>query len=256
MTIPDEGTVGVEVHGAVAVVSINRPTVRNAFTWSMYQRLEQVCDTIDALERVRVAVVRGVGGDAFSTGTDIREFTTFSSTEDGIRYEQYIAAVLSRLESIRVPTVAAIDGVAAGGGLLVAAACDLRICTEDSALGLPMARTVGNCLSAVNANRVASLVGVARLKDLVFTGRFLDAAEAMRIGLVNEVVPGHRLDSRMAELCAELCKSAPLTMLAAKLALRVEGPNDDGVALCYSSADFREGVSAFLEKREPMWSGQ
>lgn len=246
--------------GPVATVTVDRPQARNAMTMAMYEALADFCARVDDDEDVRVAVVRGTG-KAFVSGTDINHFRDFDSAADGIEYERRVESIFQRLEQVRVPTVAVVEGYATGGGLGIATACDLRICTPNARFGLPIARTLGNCVSMATYARLAHLVGAARTLQLVYTAGFVEAADAVRIGLASELVDGADLDDRLAELCTQLAGHAPLTMRASKIALRrlrehSLPPDDDLIAMCYGSADFREGVSAFLDKRPPQWHGR
>ncbi|HEV2780051.1 MAG TPA: enoyl-CoA hydratase/isomerase family protein [Actinophytocola sp.] len=249
----------VSVDGPVATATVNRPAARNAMTMAMYDALAQFCDRVDGDPEVRVAVLRGAGGKAFVAGTDINHFRDFRGAEDGIAYEQRIEAVLDRLERVAVPTVAVVEGYATGGGLSLAAACDLRLCGPDARFGLPIARTLGNCVSMPTYARLVHLIGAARTLHLIYTAGFVDADEAVRIGLASELCSD--VDTRLAELCDQLAGHAPLTMRASKIALRRLRnhalPTDrDLVELCYGSEDFREGVAAFLDKRPPHWHGR
>jgi enoyl-CoA hydratase/carnithine racemase len=251
-------SVHIEVDGAVATAVVDRPAARNAMTMAMYDALAAFCEQVDATPSVRVAVLRGAGGKAFVSGTDIHHFQGFSSA-DGVEYERHIESVLARLEQVAVPTVAAVDGYATGGGLAIAAACDLRICTPAARFGLPIARTVGNCVSMPTYARLTHLIGAARALHLIYTAGFVDGAEAVRIGLASELVDD--LDARLAELCAQLATHAPLTMQASKIALRrlrthALPPDEDLIRRCYGSEDFQEGVTAFLAKRPPRWQGR
>ena len=135
---------------AVAFVTINRPEGRNAMTWEMYQALIDYCDAVERDPTVRVLVLKGAGGKAFIAGTDIAEFQAFESPEDGIEYERRLDAVIDRIEAVGTPTIAQVEGVATGGGCAIVAACDLRVCTPASRFGVPIARTLGNCLSVAN----------------------------------------------------------------------------------------------------------
>ena len=247
------------IDGPVATATINRPEARNAMTMAMYDALAEFCGQVNDNAEVRVAVIRGAGGKAFASGTDINHFRDFDSAEDGIAYEQHLESVLTRLEDVHVPTVAVIEGYATGGGLFIAAACDLRLCTPNAKFGVPVARTLGNCVSMRTCARLAHLIGAARTLHLIYTAGFVDGAEAARIGLASELVDD--VDARLTELCAQLASHAPLTMRASKIALRRlrdhELPEDeDLIRLCYGSADFREGVTAFLAKRKPQWQGR
>jgi enoyl-CoA hydratase/carnithine racemase len=246
-----------ERRGAAAWITFDRPAARNAMTFAMYEATAAHCEAADADEDVRALVLRGAGG-AFVAGTDIAEFRAFASGEDGLAYEATIDRIVGRLEAVRKPTVALIDGYAVGGGLALAAACDLRICTAQAKFALPIARTLGNCLSMANYARLVALIGEGRLKDLVFTARTVGAEEALAIGLATEVVSD--AEERVAELCEQLAGHAPITLRATKEALRrlreagLPG-GDDLVVEAYGSADFASAVQAFAEKRAPEWRG-
>ncbi len=254
-------TIDVVLSGPVATATVNRPAARNAMTMAMYEALAEFCDQVDASDEVRVAVVRGAGGKAFVSGTDITHFRDFHGPKDGIDYERRIETVLARLEQVTVPTVAVVDGYATGGGLTIAAACDLRNGTPNARFGLPIARTLGNCVSMATYARLTHLIGAARTLQLIYTAGFVDAEEAVRIGLVGELVAAGELDTRVDELCTQLAGHAPLTMRASKIALRrlrehALPLDEDLVSLCYGSEDFQEGVAAFLDKRPPRWRGR
>src|SRR5437870_5042853 len=179
-----------ETDGPVATLSFNRPEARNAMTWEMYEALVAACERVDADGELRVLVLRGAGGKAFVAGTDISQFQSFRDREDGIKYEERLDRVLDRLERVSKPTIAQVQGVAAGGGCAIALTCDLRVATPESTFGIPIARTLGNCLSAAIYSRLLDAVGPARATDLLLTGRLMPASEAQTFGLVNRLVDG------------------------------------------------------------------
>ena len=260
MSIPE---VQFTSEGSVAFLTFNRPEARNAMTWPMYDALADACDQVDADQRIRVFVLRGAG-DAFVAGTDISQFTSFASADDGIAYERRMERVLERLEQVSVPTIAQVHGVAAGGGCLIALACDLCVCSSAARFGVPIARTLGNCLSGGNYVRLVEAIGPARTRELLFTGRLLDATEAVSLGLATRLTAVDALDAAVRELAQTIADNAPLTIRAAKKAIhriahrrRLEDHfADDLTTLCYGSQDFREGVAAFLEKRKPRFTGR
>ncbi|WP_027171679.1 enoyl-CoA hydratase/isomerase family protein [Methylobacterium sp. 10] len=249
----------------IARIVLNRPQARNALTFAMYQGLIDLCGRIEADERIKVLVITGAGEKAFAAGTDIAQFRGFSSAEDALGYERFMDRVLGALERLRVPVIAAIAGACTGGGAAIAASCDLRIATRDARFGFPIARTLGNCLSMSNLRRLSSLIGPARVKDMIFTARLFGAEEALSAGLVGEVVEdAAALAVRATELATQLAGHAPLTLRATKEGLRrlaaeeevTARPDDDLILMCYTSADFREGMEAFLAKRPPDWTGR
>jgi len=238
--------------GVAAWLTFDRPEAHNAMTFAMYDRLVEHCETVDADDAIKVMVLRGAGGKAFVAGTDIRQFAEFKSAQDGLVYEARIDAVLDRLEAVRKPTIALVDGFAMGSGLAISAACDLRVITPAAKFGMPIARTVGNCLSMANYARLAALLGEARLKEIVLTARSIEAGEALAIGLATEVVDD--AEARVTELCETLASHAPVTIRVTKEALRrlrAAGlpDGDDLVREAYASQDFRDRVAAFLAKR-------
>jgi len=249
-----------ERRGAAAWITADRPHAHNAFTFAMYEELHARCEEVDADPELRALVLRGAGGRAFVAGTDISEFRAFETGADGVAYEHKIDRVVGRLETVGKPTVALVDGYAVGGGLALAAACDLRICTPEARFGMPIARTLGNCLSMENYARLTALIGPARVKELVFTARTFSAEEAQAAGLTTEVVPADAIEARVEELCETLAARAPLTLKitkAALLRLRRAGlpDGDDLIAEAYASEDFRRAVEAFFAKTPMDWRG-
>jgi enoyl-CoA hydratase len=253
-----------ERRGAVQWVIFNRPEARNAMTWHMYERLVEVCRGVNEDRSVRAMVLTGAGGRAFVSGTDISQFRSFATDQDALDYEARGNHVMRTLETVRVPTIAAIAGACTGGGAGMAACCDLRIVSPSARYGFPIARTLGNCLSMQNYTRLFSLLGPARARDVLLTARLMDAREMVECGLARELVADEEsLLPRAQELAEQLATHAPLTMWATKQAmLRIrdrllpQGEDSDLILACYRSRDFKEGVEAFLAKRPPEWTGE
>jgi enoyl-CoA hydratase len=250
------------IDGPIASLTFNRPDARNALTWEMYDALAAACDRVDANSDIRVLIVKGAG-NAFAAGTDIAQFTTLSTREDALAYEQRLDAIIDRVERVGAATIAQVEGVAAGGGCAIALACDLRVCTATARFGVPIARTLGNCLSAANYTRILDMVGEAALKDLLFTGRLIDAAEASSLGLVTRMGTPETIDAVVRELAGTIAGNAPLTIRATKEAIRriqaarrlPPGAIDDLIVSCYTSEDFKNAVAAFLAKYPPTFTG-
>jgi len=251
-----------EVRDGIAHVTFNRPQARNALTFAMYERLAEVCAIANGDRSIRAMLLTGAGDKAFAAGTDISQFRAFDKPQDALDYEARIDRVLGALERCRVPTIAAIQGACTGGGAGIAVCCDLRIAAGNARFGFPVARTLGNCLSTGNYSRLSALLGPARVKDMIFRARLVEAPEALAIGLVTEVVADPAaLMPRALEVAKLVASHAPLTLQATKEALlRLRptvpaGSGEDLILMCYMSQDFREGMEAFLNKRAPRWQG-
>ncbi len=256
------GDVLYEIHEGIGRITFNRPHARNALTFRMYEQLGEICQQAENDSSVKVLLLTGAGEKAFAAGTDISEFEAFSTAEDALNYESRIERLVSALESSRVPTIAAIAGACTGGGLTIAACCDLRIGAANARFGVPIGRTLGNCLSISNYVRLVALLGPSRVKDIIFTARLIDSEEACKIGLLGEVLPDYdSLQGRANELARTVASQAPLTLRVTKEALlRIKekmNPQADRdlILTCYMSRDFREGMDAFLNKRPPKWTG-
>jgi enoyl-CoA hydratase/carnithine racemase len=251
-----------EVHDGVGRITFNRPQARNALTFAMYERLAEICEAANSDDSLKVLILTGAGDKAFASGTDINQFRAFKTADDAIAYESRIDRVLGTLEQCRIPTIAAITGACTGGGAGIAACCDLRVGTKTTKFGFPIARTLGNCLSMSNVSRLTALIGPARVKDVIFTARMVGAEEAATIGLLSEVVEDlPALEKRADELAKLMAGHAPLTLRAIKEAVRrlqhrlTREEGEDLILMCYMSNDFREGMDAFLNKRQPQWTG-
>ncbi|MCC5977382.1 MAG: enoyl-CoA hydratase/isomerase family protein [Salinarimonas sp.] len=268
MTTPAERTADSEmlytVEDGIARVVFNRPQAMNAFTYAMYDRLVEICTTVNADPAVRVMLLSGAGGKAFAAGTDIGQFRTLSGAEDALAYEDHVDRVFTTLETCRVPTIAAITGAVTGGGAGIASCCDIRIASADMRFGFPIARTLGNCLSVRTIERVVALIGEARTKQILYSAELMDAGQALAAGFVTEILPDQAtLDARADMLATRIAQNAPLTLSATKEGLArlrkgpaVPGADDDLILRCYLSEDFREGMEAFLAKRKPRWQGK
>jgi len=256
----DSGAVRLERRDAVATITLDRPSARNALTWAMYEELDQALDRVGSEPDVRVLIVRGAGGN-FAAGTDISQFAAFTSGDDGVDYERRLESVLGKLESLPATSIAAVEGYAAGFGLALAAACDLRVAAPNAQFGVPIARTIGNCLSMGNYARLVASLGAGRSRTMLLTAEFMSADEARAMGFVMRILEPHALARELEMLCARLVSHAPLTLQVTREAVRrivsqsaAEG--DDLLRRVYGSRDFREGVAAFVEKRKPRWEGR
>lgn len=257
----EPGAVRYQREGVIAHIVFDRPAARNAMTWTMYDQLRGACERVAADPELRVAVFRGAGGKAFVSGTDISQFLEFTSAQDGVEYERRIEPYFAAVENLSIPTLAVVEGWAVGGGLAIAAACDLRIATPGTRFGMPIARTIGNCLSVANYARLVAGLGEARTKKMLMLADMITAEEAMQAGFVAEIVAPQEMDARVDALCAQLAANAPITLRVTKEALRrlrsAGLPDDeDLIRQCYGSADFRAGVAAFVAKAPPRWSGR
>jgi enoyl-CoA hydratase len=252
-----------KIERGVGWVTLNRPAQRNALTFGMYERLAEICRSVPTDGSVKAVVITGAGEKAFAAGTDISLFRGFTKPEQGQAYEVAADENFSGIEACPVPTIAAISGACTGGGAAIAACCDMRVATRDMRFGFPIARTLGNCLSVATLARLVALVGESKVIEMIYTARLIGADEALTLGLVNEIVEDHAaLMTRIDELTTTIAGHAPLTMRATKQLLgrlRRDGHKADDrdiVGQLYSSADFREGLDAFLSKRTPKFTGK
>ncbi len=230
----DEGAVLLEQKGPIAMLKLSRPAALNALTWTMYQQMEAHLEHVAADDTTQAIIIHGEG-KAFAAGTDIQQFQNFTG-EDGI------------------------DAV--GAGLVIASVCDLRYATPASRFGVPIARTLGNCITLKNYRHLVDSFGAMRTKEMLFTGRLLTASDALQGGFLTAIADEEQLIAHVTEVAQQISALAPLTIWSVKEAQRrlnaaEEAVDfDDVVARIYSSSDFAEGVRAYLEKRKPNWRGQ
>ena len=250
----------------ILTITLNRPEARNALTFEMYKNLQSVCSTAGTdndEQGIKVIIITGSGDKAFAAGTDIGQFADFKSVQDGHDYEAQIETVISSIETCRVPVIAALHGAVTGGGLVIAAAAHLRLASVDVKIGMPIARTLGNCLAIANLRRLVAVFGEARVAHMILTAESLSADQALASGFVHDVLEDRAtMLARATALAQRLTTMAPLTIQSSLDGLRrlrhaTACPDDsDLIAACYTSEDFAEGVAAFLEKRKPNWSGR
>lgn len=248
------------LEAGVLTVTIDRGAKRNAMTAAMYAELSAQLDRAADDPEVRAFVLRSAAPGIFVAGTDISHFAGFTGA-DGVDYEAMISGCVRRLETLRVPTVAVVEGVCLGGGLVLASVCDLRIATPAARFGVPVARTLGNCLSADSLSVLTHRLGSSVTLDLLLRARTLDAEEAHRLGFVAEVAAEDAVEETLGEVLQTLRAHAPLTMWATKELVarlrRAAVPQDaDVLRAVYGSADFGTAVEAFASRTPVTWTGR
>jgi enoyl-CoA hydratase/carnithine racemase len=251
----------VSASGAVGTIVFSNPRKRNALNFEMWRSLPDAIAELDANESVRIVVIEGAGSD-FTAGADISEFTSDSGKL--AEFDRAVEAAYDAAPGCSKPVVAKIRGVCFGGGLGLAAGCDLRFCATDSTFRMPAARLgVGYRLDGIR--RFVDLIGPAHTADLFFSARRFAAADAVAMGFVSAVLDGDTLDGHVSDYARRIADNAPLTVRAAKAAIRASvghaTPSDVAavqslIDACYASADYREGQQAFLAKREPRFRGR
>ncbi|MGQ7792597.1 enoyl-CoA hydratase [Faunimonas sp. B44] len=254
-----------EAGDGIGWLVLNNPERRNAISLEMWNGITAALDAFEADPAVRVVVLRGAGDRAFTAGADISEFDEKrADAAAGELYKEITTSGRMRLASFAKPLIAMIRGFCLGGGLAVAMKADLRIASEDAQFGIPAAR-LGLAYGIENLKILTDLVGPAYAKEILFTGRRLDAEEAWRIGLLNRVVPADRLEETVRGIAAQIAENAPLTVAASKATIDavLKDPGERDVArldalaaACLDSADYAEGRRAFKEKRKPVFTGR
>src|SRR5437588_1868934 len=214
----EEGAVLLEQNGPVAMITLSRPAALNALTWTMYQQLEAHLVSLAADDTTHAIIIRGEG-KAFAAGTDIQQFQDFTG-EDGVAYEHTMEAIVEHLYTITKPTIAAIDGFAVGAGLVIASVCDLRYATPASRFGVPIARTLGNCITLKNYRHLVDAFSAMKTKEMLFTGRLITATDALQCGFLTAIVDEEKLMAHVTGVAQQISSLAPLTIWAAKEAQR------------------------------------
>ena len=252
--------VSLEVRGKVAYIIFDHVAARNAMTVSMYQSLKSICEGIAKNAELRVAIFRGAGGKSFVSGSDIAQFASFQNGNDGVQYEEGIDSYLAPLATLPIPTIAVIDGMAVGGGLAIASCCDFRISTPDAKFGVPIAKTLGNCLSAGNIAWLVTHLNINIVKRMLLLSEMISAQELLKQGYLLASYEQDQLEAEADKLADRLAKLAPITQKSTKLVLarliKNQLPDcDDLIGETYGSNDFKNGVLAFLQGQSPVWTG-
>jgi enoyl-CoA hydratase/carnithine racemase len=250
--------------GSVGYMTFNNPEKLNAVSLEMWDAASRIMSDFAKDDAIRVVVITGAGGKAFVSGADISRFENERSNEEQqARYNEIVAKANDSLYSFPKPTIAMIRGYCIGGGLGLAVCCDLRICSDNSKFAIPAAK-LGLGYGYPGIKRLADLVGLSFAKEIFFTARQFDAAEAQTMGLVNRVVPADQLETYVKNYADTIGGNAPLTVNAVKFianqTVADEGKRDLGrcadlVKRCFDSKDFIEGRRAFMEKRKPAFTG-
>ena len=251
--------------GAIGWMTFNNPLRRNAVSVDMWQAIPEVLAAFEADPDIRVIVFTGAGDKAFVSGADISQFAEQRADREANEiYSTHSANANRAMVRLTKPSIAMIRGYCIGGGMAVALTCDMRICSEDARFGIPAAR-LGLGYGFDGIKTLADLVGPSYAKEILFTARQFDAHEALRIGLVNKVTPAGDLGAAVRDYAAMIGQNAPLTVRAAKMAVREAMKDPDrrqldevgkAVDACFQSDDYAEGRKAFMEKRSPVFQGK
>lgn len=251
--------------GGVGLVTFNQPEKRNAMSIEMWQGLSEILDAFREDSSVRVVVMTGAGNKAFVSGADISQFAKNRANADAQKeYDRLTTGGRIKLTQFPKPVIARIRGFCLGGGLALAMSTDIRIAAADSQFGIPAAR-LSIAYASESVRKLLDLVGPAHARMILYSARRIDAAEAERIGLINKMLPEDELDDYVLDLARTIADNAPLSIAASKLTInemlkdesqRNMGAVQEQMEICFNSADYKEGRTAFMEKRAPLWQGR
>lgn len=250
-----------EIRNNIAHFTFDHVAARNAMTVSMYQSLKRLCEEIANNPTIRVAIFRGAGGKSFVSGSDIAQFASFKSGDDGVIYEKGIDTYLAPLAALPIPTIAVIDGMAVGGGLAIASRCDFRLTTPGAKFGAPIAKTLGNCLSASSIAWLVAHLNINIVKRMLLLAEMISAEELLKQGYIFAIHNQDQLSQEAKNLAERLSMLAPITQKSSKLVLARLIKNNlpdcaDLIRETYASADFKNGVTSFLKGELPVWVGR
>ena len=261
------GTVELSRSGNVVRLTLAREKYLNAMTWTMYEQLSRHLEIVAQDTDARVVILQGKGSKALASGTDIHQFADFNGAR-GIEYEKQIDQIVTQLATLPKPTIAAIEGYAVGGGMALAAACDLRYGNQSAKIGIPIARSLGNCLALSNYRRLANLLGTGKVKELIYTARLMNADESRHCGFLTDIFPDQTFQDNITAVAENIAAGAPLTLWATKIAFirqeewmhhHIDDMVDfsDVIQRVYDSQDFHEAVAARMSKLpSPPWLGR
>jgi enoyl-CoA hydratase len=266
MTSPNANPLIVLREPPLATLIINRPESRNAVNAEVWRMLADEANNLAQDQEVRVLIIRGAGEKAFISGADVAEFPLIrANAELTAEYDRLANQALQALIGAPQPVIALINGACFGGGVLLAMTCDLRFASEDAKFAIPAGRLGLAYPFEMGVKRLVKIAGPANAADILFSGRVLDAKEALQAGLLNRVLPGAKLESFIHQYALQMAESAPLSLAAHKLEIQQAILNDserdarrveEVVRHCLNSEDYKEGIAAFLEKRKPQFTGQ
>jgi len=252
-----------EAKKGIGLITINRPEALNTLNSEVFSELKQLIESVKKDENIKVIILTGAGDKAFVAGTDVLEMKNLSCIE-ARNFAKLAGEVIDGIEYIDKPTIAAVNGFALGGGCELSMACDLRIASENAKFGQPEIN-LGLIPGSGGTQRLPRLIGIARAKELLYTGKIIDAKEALNIGLVNKVVSHSQLMEEAIKIAGTMAEKSSVTLQLMKSVIN-KGINVDlptaldyeieCFALCFSTEDRKEGIEAFIEKRKPKFSGR